>query len=75
MNWDEAACKGKDPAIFYPQTYLDDKPAKAICSGCTQQEPCLALGMHETEGIWGGMTPSERRREAVRRRHIATIPA
>jgi WhiB family transcriptional regulator, redox-sensing transcriptional regulator len=40
--------------------------AKAICSGCEVQGQCLEFALRnpeETEfGVWGGTTPSERRR-------------
>lgn len=57
--------------IFYCDT--DDRRsvsiAKAICSTCTVKFPCLtwAIGNNESEGIWGGMTPKERRERQKRR--------
>lgn len=38
--------------------------AKALCSGCPVREQCLEFAVHNdiTHGIWGGTTPSERRR-------------
>lgn len=47
---------------------------RAICRRCPVRDQCLdhALREGERDGIWGGMTPSQRRREA-RRRELATI--
>ncbi|MFF2650571.1 WhiB family transcriptional regulator [Streptomyces sp. NPDC058045] len=44
----------------------DDDPtayAKALCEGCPIQRGCLdhAIRTGETRGIWGGLTPKERR--------------
>lgn len=36
------------------------KEAKAICGECPVVEPCLALGMLQPEGIFGGKTHLER---------------
>lgn len=63
----EAACKGKDSAIFFP-----DYPShnfrknvantKAICAECSVQEKCRDYALeYEPLGIWGGMTEKERR--------------
>ena len=37
--------------------------AKAVCSECVVRDDCLdyALAIDERNGIWGGMTPEERR--------------
>lgn len=35
--------------------------ARAICAGCPVREACLAAGIAEDHGIWGGLTPRERR--------------
>lgn len=35
--------------------------AKAVCAACPVITDCLALGLDEEEGIWGGRLPEERR--------------
>ncbi len=42
--------------------------AKAVCAACPVADICLtwAIETNQTEGIWGGHTPKERRR--LRRR-------
>lgn len=43
--------------------------AKRICERCAVQEKCLdwAIEHGEKHGVWGGMTPDERKAEAERR--------
>lgn len=42
----------------------DRTEAKQVCATCPVREPCLdwAMGTGEQEGVWGGLTPEERRR-------------
>ena len=76
IEWQASArCLGLSPADFYPEGWVSidpDVPAwdegrveatKAICAECPVQEACLdfAIGTKEAEGIWGGLTGSERR--------------
>lgn len=67
------ACRGLDPAIFYPLDDEDAEPAKEVCEACPVRQPCLehALSSREKEGIWGGATERERRRIIRQRRRTA----
>ena len=67
------ACRGLDPAIFYPLDDEDAEPAKEICGVCSVRQACLehALSTREKEGIWGGATERERRRIIRQRRRSA----
>lgn len=47
---------------------LREARAKALCHRCVVCADCLAAGQSE-EGIWGGMTDSERRRATQRSRY------
>lgn len=60
----DAACRGMDPALFFPQRGEVVAAAKAVCGGCDVQAECLAYAMnnHENFGVWGGMSEHERRR-------------
>ncbi len=67
MTWrDRAACAGSDPDAFFPP---DDSlgtrygPARRICSACDVQAECLDYAVREgiSEGLWGGLSPRERR--------------
>ena len=59
----DANCRDEDPKLFFPGKGEDNRPAKAICSGCVVKETCLeeALGRNEI-GIRGGTSERERRR-------------
>jgi WhiB family redox-sensing transcriptional regulator len=74
-----AACRHADPELFFPEgtgsrTTEQEQAAKRICAQCTARGDCLtwALTLPETEGIWGGTTPDERRGRYGR---FVTIPA
>lgn len=59
-----AACRGMDPAIFFPLTDEEAEQALAVCRGCSVRQECLeyALAAKERYGVWGGTTERERRR-------------
>ncbi|GAB2915375.1 WhiB family transcriptional regulator [Nonomuraea fastidiosa] len=65
------ACRTSDPDLFFPlaPTPIQEAQAKAICAGCQVLEECraYALDAGEAEGIWGGLTPAERRRTRLAR--------
>lgn len=79
----DAACRGLDPDMFVP---VEQKgpggdtrypEARAVCARCPVRDGCLdyAIANRELFGIWGGMTPKERRVEAARRTRLATHAA
>jgi Transcription factor WhiB len=49
--------------------------AVVICWSCPVRIACLtwALGHRETDGIWGGLTPSERRDQNVVRAALSRV--
>jgi WhiB family redox-sensing transcriptional regulator len=51
----------------------DSNTVKGICGRCTVNTTCLdwAIDTDQLHGIWGGMTRTERTREAARRRAAA----
>lgn len=70
-SWrDDAACSGSGTDLFFPISEEDPQveAAKEVCAACPVMDECLAyaLSTNQTEGVWGGMTGSERRR--LRRR-------
>ncbi len=74
MAWrHQAACRGIDPAIFYPEDEEPGDAAKAVCLRCPVRQPCLeyALASRERDGVWGGATERERRRMIRQRRKSA----
>lgn len=71
----QAACKGLDPGIFHPdeEDVASVEAAVAICRGCPVRQSCFeyAIASREPDGVWGGRTARERRREIRRRRRTA----
>lgn len=66
----DALCAEVDPAIFFPEKGDGISAAKKICAACRVREQCLdyAIENRETQGMWGGLTPSARRKIARQRR-------
>ena len=65
-----AACLGMSD-IMHPDSGNERavRVAKAVCSSCPCVVECLeaAIAGDEVDGIWGGMTPKERHKRAMRR--------
>lgn len=65
-----ASCRGAPADLFFPERAQSDperlEQAKRLCATCPVSKACLVAGMAERYGIWGGLTPAERR--ALRRR-------
>ncbi|MFJ8027885.1 WhiB family transcriptional regulator [Streptomyces sp. NPDC096311] len=76
MYWRErAACLRADPDLFFPvgnsgPALVQIDEAKAVCGRCPVAQQCLSWAVEagQVDGIWGGMTESERR--AVSRRKV-----
>jgi WhiB family redox-sensing transcriptional regulator len=67
----EGACRGRDSAqFFHPDGERGssrgrrESAAKQVCHNCPVQAECAAhaLATHETYGVWGGFTETERLR-------------
>ncbi len=60
-----AACRGMATGLFFPEPARPGPAvvaeAKAVCARCPVRERCLAVGLREEHGIWGGLTVGERR--------------
>lgn len=70
-DWvDDAACKDVPPDDFFSDNKDAIARAVAFCLRCPVREKCLefALATDTTYGMYGGCTPSERKRIADRRR-------
>lgn len=69
---DQAACVGLDRELFFPLNNDGHQvlSAKAAYTNCPVQQPCLdwALRNGADFGIWGGLTPHERRDFKIRKR-------
>ena len=61
----QAVCASVDPEIFFPEkgggSGLSRQP-KSVCAGCPVTRECLAFALDHAidEGVWGGLTASER---------------
>ena len=65
--WQEAACRGSNPDLFYPvgnaskEARQQIADAKAVCASCPVIDLCLSEALSNNEqGIWGGTTEEER---------------
>lgn len=60
-----ALCADADPDTWFPDDEDQAQAAEAIaiCAGCPVSTACLAhaLAIREPHGIWGGLTPRQRR--------------
>lgn len=59
-----ASCAESVGDIWFPETNSPNtKTAKAICNDCPVIDSCLnyALENRFNDGIWGGLTPNERK--------------
>ena len=67
-RWHErAACRGTPLSVFFPEDD-DYGPARRVCAACPVRRPCLEEAQRRSvnHGMFGGLTPNERR--AARRR-------
>lgn len=77
ISWREAAAclDAGDEVSFFPdkEDVEGIAKAKAVCATCPVADECLtwAITTNQSEGIWGGHTPKERR--ALRRRWLEEI--
>jgi WhiB family transcriptional regulator, redox-sensing transcriptional regulator len=64
----DAACRDKDPEVFFPETgqVPQAAAAKAVCAGCAVRGPCLEAALHgpqgrdDHSGIFAGTTARQR---------------
>ena len=76
LTWKlDGACRWVEPDLFFPVSDADAEPARQVCGPCVVRERCLdyAVAMREFEGVWGGLTGSERK--ALHRRRRAAVSA
>lgn len=62
----EALCAEAEGNLWFPDVNSPDaKYAKSICAECPVVDECLDYAVQNkiVEGIWGGMTPNERKRK------------
>lgn len=66
----DAACRGMDPELFFPERGEDTRTARQVCFSCSVRSHCLdyALDNKEGYGVWGGL--SVRGRETLTGRRM-----
>jgi hypothetical protein len=83
MSWqDKANCRGVDTDIFYLEQGLtkenNEKKViyKELCGKCIVKGKCLSFAqINQIEhGVWGGLTPRERKKHASRVRVRVGLP-
>ena len=65
LAWqDKGLCAQTDPEAFWPEKGGSTREAKRVCLMCEVRDMCLqyALDNDERQGIWGGMSDSERQK-------------
>lgn len=75
----DALCRDEPQELFFPIGYVGQAneaqvaEAKSVCRRCPSSADCAtwAIDNGMADGIWGGLTPDERR--ALRRRFAPTI--
>lgn len=81
LKWrNKAVCRGVKPIRFYPEDwdFWDEDAIQRVkdefCNVCPVREECLdfAIGTREYEGMWGGLTHSERKSHIRRMRKDGT---
>ena len=76
QEWqDQAACREIPLETFFPPAEQEATDAKSVCLGCCVKNECLEFAIQAGErfGIWGGLTPQERRSLVARRRSRAAL--
>ncbi|HUI47484.1 MAG TPA: WhiB family transcriptional regulator [Acidimicrobiia bacterium] len=71
--FEDAACRAVDTDVFFPASEAHAGEAKAVCAACPVREACLeySLETRPGDGVWGGLTASERHRMIRRRQKAA----
>lgn len=67
MKSGECVTSDEDPDLWFSFDPFEQRIAKELCQKCPVRETCLDFVMNERwfhDGIWGGLTPPERRRLA-----------
>lgn len=63
----DALCREHPDVSFFPERGEDPRAARAVCADCLVAADCLAAGMAERHGMWGGTSERERRRLRIER--------
>ncbi len=65
-QWADAACRAVGTDLFFPDSggggTISYNHARAVCDTCPLWRECRFIGMAELYGMWGGLTPRQRKR-------------
>lgn len=62
MSWQQdAACRGLTHLFYRDGGDRSYRQARVVCATCPVRAECAAAGMDESDGMWGGLTPRQRR--------------
>lgn len=76
-NWrQDAACRGADLSVFFPDPGVPPIAAAAVCHACPVRAACLeeALRLKDVHGFRGGTTGEERARLLPARNGVRRVP-
>ena len=57
----KALCSPEDSVLMFSELPSKIAKMKSLCAECPVQTRCLEFGMSEEYGIFGGLTPTERK--------------
>lgn len=69
--WQEhAACRGADPAAFFPERGASLAPARRLCATCPVSGPCgdyadTLAAEGPLDGLWAGVVGKKRKRRTA----------
>jgi WhiB family redox-sensing transcriptional regulator len=70
-SWRESArCREIGPEFFFAEHKGESmSEAKSVCSRCEVRDECLEFAISKSMafGVWGGLSPKQRRDEQARR--------
>lgn len=71
--FENGACKGIAPHVFFPTTGQSPAEAQRVCARCEVREECLEYALTESEiyGVWGGLSERQRRKLTKDRRNAS----
>ena len=60
----EAACRGDEVSVFFPDSHEDSRYVIAICVSCPVKTECLNYALEDPslKGVWGGTSARQRSR-------------
>lgn len=73
----DAACIGSKPELWFPPVGAIGHEALKICAVCPVRQVCAEYALtapRDPDGIWGGLTPNQRRELRQRGRTARSAP-